>query len=79
MKPSDISMLVVDDEQMILETISALFSGFGFYVDCASSGNIAWEMVVKNKSEVVPDHYIENELKEYLNREYQIDPKIPLK
>lgn len=53
MKPADISMLVVDDEQLILETISTLFTSYGFYVDCASSGNIAWEMVCKNKYNVV--------------------------
>jgi hypothetical protein len=27
----------------------------------------------------VPEHYIENELKKYLNKNYNIDPKIPLK
>lgn len=27
----------------------------------------------------VPSHYIENELKEYINQKYDIDPKIPLK
>lgn len=27
----------------------------------------------------VPDHYIENQLKRYLNRRYDIDPEIPLK
>lgn len=27
----------------------------------------------------VPDHYIENELKDYLNRNFEIDPKIPFK
>lgn len=37
------------------------------------------KMAIKNKSDVVPEHYIENELKEYLNKEYQIDPKIPVK
>lgn len=27
----------------------------------------------------VPEHYIENELKDYLNRNFEIDPEIPLK
>ena len=27
----------------------------------------------------VPEHYIENELKDYLNRNFEINPKIPLK
>jgi hypothetical protein len=27
----------------------------------------------------VPDHYVENELKKYLNKNFDIDPKIPLK
>ena len=36
-------------------------------------------MAIKEQDEEVPDHYIENELKEYLNREFNIDPEIPLK
>jgi hypothetical protein len=27
----------------------------------------------------VPDHYIENELRKYLNTNYEIKPEIPLK
>lgn len=27
----------------------------------------------------VPNHYIENELKEYINKNYDVDPKIPMK
>jgi hypothetical protein len=29
--------------------------------------------------EEVPEHYIENELKTFLNKNYDIDPEIPLK
>lgn len=53
MQPSDINLLVVDDEQMILENISALFSNFGFQVDCATSGNIALDMISKKDYNVV--------------------------
>jgi hypothetical protein len=28
---------------------------------------------------LVPDHYIENELKEFLNKNFKVDPAIPLK
>jgi len=27
----------------------------------------------------VPEHYIENELKSYLNDNFEVDPQIPLK
>ncbi len=37
------------------------------------------KMATKEQDEEVPDYYIENELKEYLNREFNIDPEIPLK
>lgn len=37
------------------------------------------KMAKKNPDEVVPENYIENELKEYLNKRYDIDPPIPLK
>lgn len=33
----------------------------------------------KDDSEVVPDHYIENELKKYINDNFGVDPKIQLK
>jgi hypothetical protein len=28
---------------------------------------------------VVPEHYVENELKEFLNRKFDVNPAIPLK
>lgn len=41
------------------------------------------KLIVKMDSEPddkpVPDHYIENQLKSYLNDNYDVDPKIPLK
>ena len=37
------------------------------------------KMSLMNPDEEVPEHYIENELKEYLNDHYGIDPEIPLK
>ena len=37
------------------------------------------EMSNKDQNEEVPEYYIENELKVYLNREYNINPEIPLK
>jgi hypothetical protein len=41
--------------------------------------HISNKMNEKNPDEMVPDNYIENELKKYLNRRYDIDPEIPLK
>jgi hypothetical protein len=37
------------------------------------------KMSFQNKEQEVPDYYIENQLKRYLNNKYDIDPKIPLK
>lgn len=37
------------------------------------------KMSLMNPDEVVPDHYIENELKTYINDNFEVDPKIPLK
>jgi len=37
------------------------------------------KMSLMNPDEEVPEHYIENELKKYLNDHYGIDPEIPLK
>lgn len=36
-------------------------------------------MAEKGPDEEVPSHYIENELKKYLNDKYEVDPQIPLK
>lgn len=45
--------------------------------------NFTKDLVTKMESEPddkpVPDHYIENELKKYLNDNYDVDPEIPLK
>ena len=40
---------------------------------------ISEKMDKEDNDEVVPDHYIENELKTYLNNNFDIDPQIPLK
>lgn len=37
------------------------------------------KMSLENFNKEVPEFYIENELKEYLNKRYDIDPKIPIK
>lgn len=37
------------------------------------------KMSMKDPDELVPDHYIENKLKDYLNKRFDIDPQIPLK
>jgi hypothetical protein len=40
---------------------------------------LANKMSRKNPDEEVPEHYIENELKTYLNTRFDIEPQIPLK
>ena len=41
--------------------------------------HISEKMSKIDPNKVVPDNYIENELKRYLNDKYKIDPQIPLK
>lgn len=53
MKPSEVRILVVDDDQMMLETISELFKVFHFHVDTATSGNQAWELAQKRNYNLV--------------------------
>lgn len=36
-------------------------------------------MSQKNPDDIVPDHYVENELKDFLNRNFDVNPPIPLK
>jgi hypothetical protein len=43
------------------------------------SNYLSNKMSKKNPDEEVPEHYVENELKSYLNKRYDIDPQIPLK
>jgi hypothetical protein len=40
---------------------------------------LANKMSRKNPDEEVPEYYIENELKTYLNTRFDIEPQIPLK
>lgn len=45
----------------------------------AFTKNLVEKMEAEPDDKPVPDHYIENELKKYLNDNYDVDPKIPLK
>ena len=45
----------------------------------AFSRKLAEKMEQQPDEEPVPDHYVENELKQYLNDNYDVDPEIPLK
>ena len=45
----------------------------------AFSRQLARKMDQQPDEEPVPDHYVENELKQYLNDNYDVDPEIPLK
>lgn len=53
MNPSEVRILVVDDDHELRETVVELFTKFQFKVDSASSGNQAWELVKKNKYNIV--------------------------
>lgn len=48
-----ISILVVDDEVELLDSITSLFSIFGFKVDGATNGAEAWEKIQKNDFQIV--------------------------
>jgi hypothetical protein len=45
----------------------------------AFTKNLVEKMEAEPDDKPVPDHYIENELKKYLNDNYDVDPQIPLK
>lgn len=45
----------------------------------AFTKNLVEKMEAEPDDKPVPDHYIENELKKYLNDNYDVDPEIPLK
>ena len=45
----------------------------------AFTKNLVEKMDAEPDDKPVPDHYIENELKKYLNDNYDVDPQIPLK
>lgn len=53
MKPSDVQILIVDDEPLMLETIGDLFETFQFQVDKAKSGNHAWSLCEKKSYNLV--------------------------
>ena len=49
----DISILIVDDDPELLESITSLFSIFGFSVDDATGGVPAWEKVQAKKYDII--------------------------
>ncbi len=53
MKPSEVRILAVDDDAMMLEMIKMLFLSFRFQVDTASSGNQAWALAQKQNYDLV--------------------------
>ena len=53
MKPTDVKILIVDDEPLLLETLGDLFETFHFQVDKATSGNHAWMLCEKKSYNLV--------------------------
>jgi hypothetical protein len=43
------------------------------------SSELSLKMSQEDPDTVVPEHYVENELKEFLNRKFDVNPAIPLK
>ena len=43
------------------------------------ANHLSIKMSRKNSDQEVPEHYIENQLKTYLNKRFDIDPEIPIK
>jgi hypothetical protein len=43
------------------------------------SNELSLKMSQEDPDTVVPEHYVENELKEFLNRKFDVNPAIPLK
>ena len=64
---------------MNVNTALSLFEPVKPEVLLAFSIYLSDVMSKKDPNEEVPSHYIENELKSYLNDNFDIDPKIPLK
>ena len=53
MKPADMHIVVVDDEPLILELVSELFSKFEFRVSGAFSGNEAWKQIENEPCDLI--------------------------
>jgi len=53
MTAKKVNVLVADDERGIRDTISLRFKKFGFNIDTAASGNEAWQMLEKNRYDIV--------------------------
>ena len=43
------------------------------------SNHLSNKMSQENPDTIVPEHYVENELKQFLNQNFDVDPPIPLK
>ena len=85
-KMIDVYMLIPEGEVPLKDRFTRAFVVSDRLVDAIKpevldkfSEYLSVEMSNKDQDEEVPGHYIENELKAYLNREFNIDPEIPLK
>ena len=53
MKPSEVKILIVDDDMLLLETIVELFKPFQFQIDAATNGLEAWNLIQKKTYNLV--------------------------
>jgi FixJ family two-component response regulator len=53
MKPEDVSMLVIDDEKMIVDQVSCLFSELGYQVTGLSDSQVALKLIEEQKFDVI--------------------------
>jgi CheY-like chemotaxis protein len=51
--PNDIQILIVDDDELLLETYSSLFEQFKFNVTTALNGEIGWQILQEKKVDLV--------------------------
>ena len=82
----DRSMKVAEGEMSIKDRFSRAFVVSDDLVSAIKpevleqfSLDLANKMYLMDLDQTVPEHFIENELKKYLNDKFNIDPKIPLK
>jgi hypothetical protein len=85
-KVIDSSMKVAEGEVSIKDRFTRAFVVSDKLVEAIKpevlhifSLELSKKMSQSNPDEEVPEHYIENELKEFLNKNYDINPPIPLK
>ena len=50
---SNVSILIVDDEDLIREILTETFMMYGATVDSAENGNVAYNKIVKNEYDIV--------------------------